>query len=71
MNETVTRADVVEDLTRQIEAAGGRRIWTEQHGISLPYLSMVLNGKREPGPFILGILGYRKVTGVAYERVEQ
>lgn len=38
-------------------------------GCSPPYLSDVMNGKRDPGPLILRYLGLRKVVSVRWERV--
>lgn len=42
---------------------GGQKYWAARHGVSAPYVSDVLNGRREPGESICSALGFvRKVT---------
>ncbi len=47
-------------LAKQVAVAGSQRNWAHRHGIALGYVSMVLNGKRQPGPAILDALNLVK-----------
>ena len=53
---------LIHTLEARIEQAGSLREWARRHKLSPSYVSMVLGGKRPPGPLILEPLGYRKVV---------
>ena len=49
-------------LDRACEEAGGRKAWSEIHGVSQQYICDVLNARREPGKSILDGLGLEKLV---------
>lgn len=59
---TVDKSEVLAALSESVTAGGSQRSWCKTHGISPPYLSDVLNGRRDPGPKILDVLGLEPVT---------
>lgn len=65
----MTEEDIVADLRQRVEAAGSMRELARQYGVSVSYVSDCLNGRRAPGPGILGPMGYRRVVQVIYVRV--
>lgn len=48
-------------------AAGSQRQFARAHGMSPAYLGEVLNGTRDPGPLIMGVMRVRKK--IIYELV--
>lgn len=58
----------VDDVRRLVEGAAvpSHRKWAGKHGLSQQYVSMVINGEREPGPSILNAVGLERV--VSYRR---
>jgi hypothetical protein len=55
-------ADAVRDLLRAFLEGKRHSYWAKQWGVSGPYLSMVLKGKKPPGPKILKALNLGRVT---------
>lgn len=51
---------VRELLRKKCDAIGGQRAWAREHGVSIAYVSYVLNGKIEPGWKILDPLGLER-----------
>lgn len=49
-------------LAERCEQAGSQLKWAKAHGLSQPYVSDVLNGRREPGKSILLALNLEQVT---------
>lgn len=43
-------------------AVPSHRKWAAKHGLSQQYVSMVINGEREPGPSILDAVGLERVV---------
>jgi hypothetical protein len=58
----MTEAQVRELLRRNCQEAGSQQAWAALHGLSAPYVSDVLGGKRAPADAILGALGLQKVV---------
>jgi DNA-binding transcriptional regulator YdaS (Cro superfamily) len=52
--------DVVRELRRRCEAAGGQSAWAAEAGVASQYVSDVVRGRREPGPRIIAGLGLRR-----------
>lgn len=61
----LTREDVLAKL-RERQGEKSLRAFAAELGLSAPYLSDVYNGRRDPGPSILGLLGLRKEESVSY-----
>ena len=59
-------ADIYDSLRTAIRHAGSQAEWARRHDVSPQYLSDVLNAKADPGPKILGPLGYQ--SRVTYHR---
>ena len=59
-------ADIYAELRSACEKAGGQAQWAKSHGVSPQYVCDVLNARRDPGPKILGPLGYQ--SRVTYYR---
>jgi Helix-turn-helix len=58
------------ELRKKLDEQGlNQQAAAELLGLSVPMVSMLLNGKRQPGPETLKWLGLRKVTKIRYERV--
>lgn len=57
----------IQELRMRIEEAGSQKAFAEAVGISEPYLSDILAGRREPGEKILKPLGLQRK--VIYEEV--
>lgn len=66
---TLTEGEVRERLAGAIRSygAGTQAGWARAHGVSAPYVSDVLAGRRAAGPAILVALGLRKPVAVAAE----
>lgn len=52
--------DVLRKLQARMEEVGSQKALADEIGVSQPYLSDVLKGKRDPGPSILSHLGLKK-----------
>lgn len=63
----LTQGQVVALIREKIEEAGSLRQLAIKWGISAPYLSDVVNGRRAPGPKITKHLGLKGVRTVTYE----
>lgn len=61
--------DPIAELSRAVKAAGSQRKWAAEHGLSAPYVSDVLAGRRDPGAAVLSALGLERV--VSYRRIGQ
>jgi predicted transcriptional regulator len=58
------------ELRKRLEEEGlNQQGAAELLGLSVPMVSMLLNGKRQPGPETLKWLGLKKVTRIRYERI--
>lgn len=57
----ISHGDVIDMLRRASKAAGSEREYARLIGVSSPYLSQVINGRRLPGPAVLRHLGLRRV----------
>lgn len=57
-------------LARECEKAGSQRAWARLAGLSVPYVSDVIRGRRDPGKSILHALKLKKYVtyAVRYER---
>lgn len=55
-------------LRDECNRAGGQKHWAKKADLSEPYVSDVINGRRNPGDGILKALGFEK--RVEYVRVE-
>ncbi len=58
----LTEPELLEMLTKTVETAGGQKAWCQAHGVSQPYLSLVLSGGAKPGEKICRALGMMRVT---------
>jgi hypothetical protein len=63
MQASMTNEDVLALMRERIASAGSLNKWAAQIGLSAPYVSDVLNGKREPGESIAKVFGLRKEVG--------
>lgn len=61
MARTLTLTQVLALIWKQVDADGSQTKTAERYGCSKVYLSDVLNGKREPGPKILGALKLERI----------
>jgi len=66
MDRKLLTADEVRERLRAA-CSGDQKRWAKEHGISAAYVSDVLNGRREPGKSILGVLRLAKL--VLYEEL--
>jgi hypothetical protein len=64
----MTEQDVVTLVQAEATRLGSMRALAREWGISPAYVSDLLQGRRAPGPKILGPLGLRAVRTLAYER---
>ncbi len=60
MNKPLSKADLVELLRQRAKRIGSQQRLAETLGVTPPYLSDVLGGRREPGPKILKALRLRR-----------
>jgi transcriptional regulator with XRE-family HTH domain len=58
-----TNKDIIKRLKQLSQEAGSQAALAAKIGISTPYLSDVINGRRDPGPAIRQFLGIQKVVG--------
>ena len=56
--KTQSQGEIVEALRSRIAYRRGQERLAKELGISRPYLSELLAGKKKPGPAILKALGY-------------
>jgi hypothetical protein len=64
-----TEEAILDDLRKHVERAGSMRSLAKEWGISVSYVSDCLNGRRAPGPAVLGPMGYRRAVKVFYVKV--
>lgn len=62
----MTVTDVRDMLRRACQKAGSALAWAKANGFSAPYVSDVLNGRRDPAPRICEALGV--VAEVTYRK---
>lgn len=62
----MTEADVVAMVRSRVAEAGSMREYARRTGVTVAYVSDLLNGRRAPGPKILGPLGLERVETVEY-----
>ena len=65
----MTLAEFLIFLDKEAEKDGSQAALARRLNVSAPYLSDVLNGRREPGDAILEPLGFRRV--IVYERIQK
>jgi hypothetical protein len=65
MTETFMRAIIA----REVERIGSMRSAAKEWGVSVSYVCDVLQGRRAPGPAILGPLGYERLVVTTYRRI--
>jgi hypothetical protein len=56
---------VLQLLRAACRKAGSQRQWAQAHGIAHQAVSLVLTGRRRPGPQILDALGLERTTTTA------
>ena len=61
-------ADITKQLRARLKGRKQKDLAAEL-GVSEPFLSMVLNGKKAPGPKILKAIGLKRLVRVSYERI--
>jgi transcriptional regulator with XRE-family HTH domain len=71
--ETLTAADVLNMLRSHISDERSQKDLAREIGVSETYVSLVLAGKRQPGPKVLTFLGLRRVVTrtITYKRAAQ
>lgn len=67
----MTESELVALLKSRVEQAGSMRALAREFGIQPSYLSDLLQGRRAPGPKVLGPLGLRRVKLVTYEPIKK
>lgn len=55
--------DALEVIRRAVEKAGSQKAFAKANGLSEPYVSDVMNGRRDPGPRILEAVGLERYVG--------
>lgn len=60
--ETYTKQDVIGILQTAIGEGNSAAAFAHRHDASPQYISDVLNGRRDPGPKLLEILGLERIT---------
>lgn len=58
---SMSRFQVIAHIRKRVEKAGSLRQWARDVGLSAPYVSDVLSGRRDPGPKVLTVLKIEKV----------
>lgn len=56
----LSKSEVVETLAAACEIAGGQKAWADENGLSAPYVSDVINSRRDPGDAICRALRLEK-----------
>lgn len=64
-----TLAEIYVELRIAYRKAGGQGKWAKANGVTPQYVSDVLNARRDPGPKILGPLGF--VEQITYARIRK
>lgn len=59
--EILTEAEIVDALRGEIELAGGQAAVAEAIGVSVAYVSAILNGKKSPSRKVANFLGHDPV----------
>ncbi len=62
MGAHLSTEEVIALLRRKCDAAGGQTAFAKLHGISAPYISDVLNGRRDPGDKVLEAIGLERAV---------
>jgi predicted transcriptional regulator len=52
----------ITELRKACEKAGSQKAWAQSVGLSAPYVSDVIAGRREPGESILNALGLQRIV---------
>jgi len=65
-NQRLTADDVRSMLRAACETAGSQGDWAARHGVTQPYISHVLTGRREPPRAILKAMHLERVVEVYY-----
>jgi transcriptional regulator with XRE-family HTH domain len=63
--------EVIALVAAQAKEAGSMRELARRWGITVSYVSDLLNGRRAPGPKILGPLGLERVKRIEYRPVKK
>src|SRR4051812_1628398 len=66
--EHMNEQEVVEIVRKEAKRAGGVRPLAREWKVSPCYISDLMNGRRTPGPKILGPLGLERVARVTFEK---
>ncbi len=65
----MTKEQIIEVLKSEVQRLGSQKALAAKMGISLPYLSDIIQGRREPGPKVLAYLGLeRQITYVKVKK---
>ena len=54
--------DAISELRKRLDKAGTQTALAKELGISKPYLSDILRGRRDPGPKVLEQIGIRRIV---------
>ena len=60
--------EVIKLLKTACAKAGSQKKWADIHNLSQPYVSDVLQGRRDPGASILDALNVEKIVVYQYRR---
>lgn len=69
-SRTLSEAEVRQTVHDRVVRAGSMRAAAREFGVTVSYVSDLLNGRRAPGPKILGPLGLERIKMVVYRRKE-
>lgn len=64
----MTEKDIIILIQHQVKRAGSMRALARDWNITVSYVSDLLNGRRAPGPKVLGPLGIEVVKTTTYRR---
>lgn len=62
----MTEDQVIERVRFEVKRSGSMRAYARTIGVTVSYVSDLLNGRRAPGPKILDPLGLEKVKVIEY-----
>lgn len=62
MADALTLYDVYRRLDTACRQAGSQSAWGKQHGMTVQFVSAVLNARKAPSPRMLAALGLQEVT---------
>jgi transcriptional regulator with XRE-family HTH domain len=65
----MTESEVISRVRAKVSEAGSMRELARRWGVSISYLSDILNGRRAPGVTILGHLGLERVKTISYREL--